>query len=880
MKRASRCSPMFIIAAVAIAVLTTTEAARAQGTMGTVPDPISARELEGYAERLRLSEQQYVAVASFHDEYREEFRVLREGEIEQFLNESRGLQGGGMGMIFDREADISKSLKALEAILGKIKGVDNRFFEQVETVLAEDQQPLMQGVRQARERARHRTGLSRMTSLMNPAAQADLSEMILDLTLSPDESQAVAALLPQYEASLTTMARKLHDGAVNMMQETLDKLAEQGLTPERMRDRERRGDFWQAARQIMTEVQLKLLAQAADISDLNRRTLRSLTASLSAENARSLRQQYHQRAYAEVNAGPGATARAFDLALKFDELTDEQRQAIAAMGADYNAASDRLIDQMLDMVDESRKTRTFFDFDAEKLRQYAQQLEELREKRAKLSASSRQTLEEALGPELAERLDRRVAEAGESEGSPTAHVTIGAMVGGGPGGMVAVRETAHIAIQGDADDDEPRPDPFLPGPITRRDVAAYAAMLKLSEESITILNSLHDDYLEKFELLKDGDIKTVREAERALWSMPPGGGQVNPPTPAAVENVYALRQRALAAIQALDSSFFEDVRSTLIDGEQSAAMERVTLARQRHVYNRGGDAGNMFMPGMRGREMRGRTERQAGGGPGRGGRAERGGAGARAFRMFANQSDEASVDLAALVDELKPEPADPAAFNAALLAYEQTVTAAFQKNYETGLRVQLARDRMMAEATSIEGGDRRVQITADVRNLMEGDGRAAREARQAIADLNKSSLATLSGMLPAGQAQSLRRAYNREAFPGVFRDPRSAEPHLAAALALGDLTEQQRSTIQEVAAEFHGAYDQMCERMLELEATAPDMGGPPQNRDWQAFQQRLRDREKLEFDRNELSDKALARLRAALTEPQIQQLGGLRTDEE
>ena len=59
----------------------------------------------------------------------------------------------------------------------------------------------------------------------------------------------------------------------------------------------------------------------------------------------------------------------------------------------------------------------------------------------------------------------------------------------------------------------------------------------------------------------------------------------------------------------------------------------------------------------------------------------------------------------------------------------------------------------------------------------------------------------------------------------------------------------------------------------------PDFSGPPQNRDWQAIQQQMRTREKIEFDRKDLNDKALARLRATLNEQQIRQLGGLQPND-
>src|SRR5689334_22022010 len=93
-----RCvSGLFIRAVVIIlAALSLQTSANAQGTSGSLPDPINARDITGYAERLQLSAQQRQAVDSFHEQYKREFRALREGEIADFLKSMRDLNGTGM----------------------------------------------------------------------------------------------------------------------------------------------------------------------------------------------------------------------------------------------------------------------------------------------------------------------------------------------------------------------------------------------------------------------------------------------------------------------------------------------------------------------------------------------------------------------------------------------------------------------------------------------------------------------------------------------------------------------------------------------------------------------------------------------------------------
>jgi hypothetical protein len=168
---------------------------------------------------------------------------------------------------------------------------------------------------------------------------------------------------------------------------------------------------------------------------------------------------------------------------------------------------------------------------------------------------------------------------------------------------------------------------------------------------------------------------------------------------------------------------------------------------------------------------------------------------------------------------------------------------------------------------------------------MENEGRAAGEARDAVTALNKSTLPRVLALLPADQAQTLRRSYFQKAYPQVFRDERSAEPHLKAALTLPSLNSDQRSAVQEISMEFHSQYEALCDQMVELEANAPDLEraiggrGGREGGDWQQIQEQMRNREKIEFERNDLNDKTLSRLRAALNEDQIRQLGGLQLPE-
>ncbi len=871
-------------------------AACAQGTMGSVPDPISAAELDGYAKRLGLSAHQRVALEQFHEQYREAFSALREGEIEKFLNENplaggtgggrggQGGPGGGRGgrggqnagaiglMLGNVDPETVKdSLRQLETINSKIKSLDNTLFDQIQSLLTEDQILLVPGVRQARERERYRTGVSRMTAFTNPGTTVDLSAMVANLTLTPDERTNVSPLITTYESSLTTAVRKLHDSANQSTLDMVEKVAaliaanQQNAQGGGQGGGQRRGGGGgDAFRQIWGEIMLKMNEKAADITELNRRTERSLNAVLAPPNARKLRDDFFNRAYPE-NRASSSVSRAFDVAMAFEDLNDEQRAALTAMYDQFRASFDSINIEMADLVDANRKTQSFLNWDDDNRRKYEEQLSDLRDKRNALMDSARAQAVATLGPELTEQLERRVAESRERQREERVS---GAMtfVAAGPGGGVA--PGAVMRFEGRMEDlsgalADISADPFLPSAISTRDLETYAARLGLDDDQRALLSGLHADYMDQYRMLEDTQIKAVRETEQNLWAEDENGER-QPPTPEMIDNLYSLRRQTIESIKQIDGLLFENVQLALLTDANKPALERVQNSRLRSVYNRGAGGQGMFNLGGGGRR---------GGGGGGGQRA-----------MFVGglagggASSEAAIDLSVLVEQNKITPTDPAQLVISLAEYEVTATAAFQTLFDTSMRVRQATDKVTSQfARGGRGGNMNVQINGDsMRQITEGDGRASREARDAMVNLNRNTLERVTGLLETRSAEELRYAYNRKAYPDVFRDPRSAGPRIDAALALTDLTDSQRDQVQTIAAEFRSAYDGLCNQLIEQERNAPVLGGMPGDGvafDPQAFQERMRNREKVEFERTDLSDKMLARLRATLSPEQSQRIG-------
>ena len=616
-----------------------------------------------------------------------------------------------------------------------------------------------------------------------------------------------------------------------------------------------------------------------------------------------MRNAYLQRAYPEAYAGQNKATLSFRYALRLNDLTPEQRETVTALAADYRDNSDRLSDQFMDAIDENRKTSSMFDFDSERRRKLEEKLDSLREKRTAISTAASDALKGVLGPDLVAKVDKHVAEAKDDAGDSQTVRTFA--VTGGPGGMsaVQVQVSAPLAATGDV---AAMGDPFIPTAITERNIAQYAAILGINEDRRAILDTLHEDYRDKFRAIEDGDIKAAREASQNLWASGQNG-QMKAPTPEAIDRLYDMRRAALTAILALDGSFFDDVQTTLLKPEDNEILQRVRLMRQRDVYNRGNTGAAMNFGG---RSFGGRRGGDGGPGPGGGGRGQRGadrgpgGPGGTRVNFFgggSGSSEESSIDLSSLVDRLNLAADDRAKSDGVLIEYERTVADDFRRHYEAAMKMQQSMDKMMAQNFADRndqgngqrrgqggpggggnsgpggnngpgggGGDR---ARDGLRQLMDGDGRTARQAADEIATLNRSTLPRLIEALPPAAGESLRMEYNKRAFPGVYRDSRSADAHLTAAKALDDLSPPQRSAIDNIVAEYRPAYEQYCDQMVKLSAAQPDLSGPPDQRNWQAYQEQQRQLEKITFDRNELSDKALAKLRAALNDDQVARLG-------
>jgi Spy/CpxP family protein refolding chaperone len=852
-----------LIAVLAFSALFMTGRSFGQGTSGTLPGPISSRDLATWADQLELGDEQRQAIDPFHEEYREAFRQLRDGEIEQYLQELGGMMGRGFRGL-DKDA-IEDSLRKLDRLMTRISLLDDGLFNNMQSVLSDEQVAKLPRVMQARKRERYRTGATRMGGSANRAARVDMSDLYYGLELTPDQRQATDPLVVQYEDRLTAATEDLYEAATRMFLVVVEVLEDRGVSFENFgQGGPPPQDMMNAMRDAWTEANKKPLEKAAAISDLNHQTLRRLTEFLPRDAASTLRDRYLGRAYPEVpRASQSEALKSFHAALRLPSLSPDLRADINATAVQFRGSANQVVDEMIKAVDEYRNKAAPFgrggDRDRTQRQEYNQKLEGYRERLAGLDRSAVETLEGLLGPDLSQSV--KIAAADTTFEDETSE----------PAGRDRRRGGSSVEEATDAFIAGLGPDPFLPSPITSRDVALYTKRLKLDDNDRFILKSLHQEYVGAFGQLKRTDIATLRAALAA--AQPPreeqrqegprrGDENARPtgPTAQQVDEIYDLRGSALKSIQTLDGTFFDDIETLIATPEQAPLVQRLRTARERSVYNRGLEAnpfGAMF--------------------GGRGGRHGRGGP--RGPDLGA-QSNESGVDLSYLVERLDLGAEERTEMDKLLADYEANAVAGFRRQYESVLKLRREVERLRAQRAQPDGdgnrGERDRQAMQSrwesFRRLQENEGRKATDDRKFMVDLNRATLAVLTEALPEEAAANLDQAYSHAAFPSIYNDPDGADRFLATALQLRDLGESQREGIDAIIAEYRPAYEKVADQIAEIHAARADDGNDFDRERWRTYQEQRNRIEVLDFERQELNAKALRQLREVLTDEQVERL--------
>jgi hypothetical protein len=839
--RMARTLALLVVALVAFA-----GRAHAQGTFGQLPDPISGPEMTKLSRLyVQPTPQQEESIEALHDSYKERFKVLREGDIERFLRDMQKLQGSGM---LPSKEDFDSYLRGYERVQRQVEDLDNSLFEGIVALVGEDRRPAVQRARDARARTRSTMGMT--AGMFGQSPNADLSEVILEVVKDPAARAAVDPALVVYEQRLTSLTRDLHESAIEGSKKMIEALRAAGLgemtQEEMMKNPEKMQEIMEAVQRAMAEAMSGVVRKAGDMKEYSGSTLRTLLPQLPEMDRRRVRHLYISRAHPEIGGDPNGVERIFLWARRTAGL-DNQAKALAEEAyRTWVSSDDALVDQALKAAEASRPPMDFTGA-SEEAQALTTKLREIAEKRATAAARAVDSIRTVLGEERAKRVlealtslsndpfedqSDPLADAGEGSGS----VGIGASAS-------PIEPPSAMERMGNMDGSM----------IELAAIEQAADCVGLEEYKRVIARTIHADYAKRWndELLPMRE--RAAEAARSRWTFGANGSAEE--KPGGADAYFQARRDALTKQGELDDRCLQDLAAGLGEPGQPlvalVTLERVEACRR---FNRVND-----------------------------------------FRAFG--VNESQVNFGSLICDasLSAEERSAAVGAAALHAAELLKQARLAQ--ATGLDLEREQEalwrtyqadaaRDSAEEGEGEAAARTPSPEAAMRVQREQQRIAARQAAVArtVASAETALWNAVLGAVPEQRRTELADARERARFPGIFDNPRSAQVYLDKALQLSDLADDQRPKVQALADRYRTDHMALCRRMIP---SADELAAePPTSEDmremqayWQKQMEIANRREKLRFERDELSQRTVAQLRRLLNEVQVARIEGLSTYE-
>lgn len=830
-----------LIASIVVALLVLlVPAAHGQGTSGQVPDPISTFELRSTLDiYVRPSPVEWETIESVHDDYREAFRQLREGDIEKFLLEMRSMQ-----QAMPTKRSMEEFFRKYDRIQDRIAQIDGTLFDGIAAIVGEERRDGVERAREHRTRQRYGSGVMGMMG-GNSGTRVDVSGLALALELTPAQREAIDPTLRSYERSLTSLLRTLSESTTKGWLAAFDEMDRLGLAgmsqEELMADPERMQQLMEAMQQSMRKAGEQAAKIGSDISSLNVRTFRTVVGQLEGDQARRFRTRFVSAAYPELSWGGRDTEKLFRAAMRLRSIDADTKDRVQLAYGNWQAADDALVEEGMKRLDEWNSGRTPFDFDPTAWETHSQWTQEHAQKRAELAGRHRSELDSLIGAERIQKLVAFIADGKNAAADPFD-------LSGDP------EEDAppEFGVRA-ADPGEEYVDPMSmggePPAMSVAFVAGLASRLGLDAGGRAILETLHSDYLKRWEEEVAPKFEQARDAQMRVWT---DRGDAMPRPDAAAQNEWFTRMSEAAdAVVAIEDEFFADAERALGDAH-AVELDVARVERGLALIARGGSGGE-YMPFANARERVVNLPlvvKRAGLSPDE----ER-----AALAVIAAKADETIEGQRRLVRE-----------QIEVQRRLQELTMRMQTIYQEEMPTPVPDENGAVAAQPNAAAMRRIQELSQqmFRIQAELEEISTRQA-DSLRALAMSAFETID---EAGRPAALL-AYEQEAYPGIFRDDLSAMPYIEKALAFGDLTPDQRTRLDALRREYGDAYLEFCRRMVPKRTpAAPD--AKPEER---FFEQMRTSQEaaKVRFERDERSARAISQLQRILNEDQARRVPGL-----
>jgi len=803
--------------------------AHAQGTSGQVPDPMSAVELSQLMNLyVHPTKEQGVAIEGLHDGYRERFRLLRENEIEHFLTKTKAMQGG-----MPKKEQIEEFTRSYDRVNKQIAQVDDSFFDGVVTLMGEERRISVQRARDARSRTRSNGGMLR--GLMSEYPSVDLSAIALEMGLTPEELATIDPMLAIYEQNLTASIKDLGVASMRMMRDMFDELEKAGFgelsQEDMMKDPEKMKQMMETMQSAMAKAGERMKAKSRKLSEFNNKTCQALVGQLTGDSKRKLRTLYLAKAYPELSSDPSGANVLFKRALRLKKLDDAVREQIRAAYLQWQAADDAFVEQSIKEIDESRANHKMMDFTGNV--DNAKKMGERTKARTEMGSQALKSVSSQLNnPEL-QKLFEHTNSVGVTE-EDVANIESDS----------DDSATGINARAADAEDPSSEQETVITnrGPMGESAIALIATQLALDDSGKALLKTMHQDYMKKW----DEEIRTEQSHVDGLnagrWARAAKNSDDMNVDETKQTAYFNGRKALLQKTTEVDEAFLNDLSSVL--GEKSTPV--LQMAKLERVLERLESDKGML-----------------------------GGYGA-----FMGAS-ESLVNIVTVLNSAKLSPEEQAKVREALAMKIDPLI----KDQLTSLSLSLDQRRELEEEMILRNAAKFSGQNAEKPDMVEmqklGMEMMAIQARQSELKTKRTAAvraAWATAIAPLGESQqaSLQLAYDEHAYPGIFKDSRSASPFIEKALSLHDLSDDQRKQLQSLCETSRAEHVDFCRKMLPKKAAGPPPAQVEEMQQyWQEQMQVANAREKIRFERDEHSQRAISAIRRILNESQVNQINGL-----
>lgn len=837
-----------------------------QGTNGIYPEPLDWRAFQELMEPLSLSPEQVAALEGPHEEYLVSMMALRDGPIAEFMED--------VSIKFAKSnndsEEITERVSEYRKIARRMASLESDFLDGLAPVLSQDQVQRMSIVKDWRERQRilespwpwpqWAPSTKQLAIELRPLVEWD----ILDETTRASVEHALASS----EERRTRLARQLFDQRLKGYVKEVEIEAELGPVHFPYDEEGNKEDTQEAI-------------QAWEDENLRRHHEAYGTALKSASRIRAT---YHDGVASIVSILPDRAGRDFQwiawrrgygikdtfqvrsMVARWIERMDRKDEDTAPFeellsGHDSRTAPHAR--KLMELADGEAGNQggSFFYFKEDtkdsprtqvELKLRDEQVRTAREFHALLGDDAPEDLRRVIAHYDGEDLDGNAG--GDRFGEPAKQTSVSIVITGDASDMEELEEDgASFMFFGSTDSTGSTgaggPGSGLdflasaPDAMNMEDIELLAADLQMGEESLDIVDVLFETYQkESAALLRQFEQK---RKDHAMSMAPTRGDDPGKDMERFVslnQDMQALQQDALEKMRSLDEQFFDDLVLAVENSDDQVVLQWHRLARQRTYAAAPTDPMSTAMAMM-------------------------GGVGNNGWK----------IDLMREIGKINLSHEQRRAALLAVGDWHQDTTNAMNsladlQNEESEFMTSLISISTTSETTEID-----MEAAMESMKKMQSISKRRNALRDEQLQRNESALKAACDVLPPEVVAQVNLAWAEASYPAVYIDPRAVGDKLLAAMELGELDESVRADLLALQQGYSGQYKEQCSQLVDIFESMPP---PPGMGSFNLEKMQERDKamsqaERIRFERDDLSDKTRDRLRAMLTEEQVEMIGGL-----